>query len=391
MKRRKKAGAKPAFKVKGKSYTQAQVIAALKAYDKKRKKKPGRKGAFGKRNLAGSKQKSASGKPVTLTTPGRKRQAVSRSNRKKYQVSELSNRSKGRRTFRDSREDQAIRASEQLKEAREYVRTQKAKVVSGKVVGKFRPKKSDRLSFVFLGIKGGRLVRDSEKKGYLVYIDSRGRKRVIGDYRKGAPQARRLFSFDLAGTGKKTAIKKWFGIRKASPDEKERTTEIIKTVSEKEDVRQIKVFKPSKREGHEGITFDRFSDGLAIGIRKYIDRLSTRKQLTIDVAAIVEDRETHELRTVIFKVGFAQRDYQFFNKATYKDFIMKKVYAFFAQSLKNWELVTVGSSQFIKKMKVNTGKKRSQWKDKKGELWEKNEFAEVIIKRMDYRINRVRQ
>lgn len=264
------------------------------------------------------------------------------------------------------------------------IRVSKPELAAAKALARFKPLKKHVKSFVHIGLNGKPLPPTSTKKGIMVYVWQSKRPKKGKGSRSPAPLKfrpirqrgrasklvpRRRSSFNITDTGKKAAIKKFYS--------KSRTHS-----------RKLVTIRPTPSEKRDGINYNRFASRLARDLRSYVNSFRSRGSFLLDVSFTVRipraAPETHEIT-----LSFSQSELQHLTSAQYESFIRKKVYAFIAEQLSRHEQVTAGSARHIRSLAHNQGELRSDWLDRRGEPWEKQDFQTVRLESMSYKITRV--
>lgn len=256
---------------------------------------------------------------------------------------------------------------------------QKAKDKLRKALHGFRARKSERGKYVFVSTQGERLPPNSKRKGYLVYVDKKGKREVEwepGAKRKSKRIAGKLptpvpFSvrtYHLSGVKHPKAAKEIRPITRRTTLE---PTHLSGTKAE--------------RQRHRGISYDRIqkrvTDKLWNEVKYQVGRTTYVVQATFSVK--IKGRvESFTFWLEYFHAGRNQR-----NKSNVSKFLRASLYQFLAEELAKHELVTAGSAAFIRKM--NPGEKREDWLDRDGNKWEKNEWDVVTIQSFEFDILRV--
>lgn len=240
----------------------------------------------------------------------------------------------------------------------------------------FRPRKAERGKYVFIGTDGTRLAPNSKRKGYLVYVDRKGKreveaepaakskaKRVAGKFPTPSPVSVR--TFHLSGVKHPKAVK---SIRPTARKTAIAPTELETTKQEK-----------AKR---GGISYDRIhsrvTDKLWNEVRYQVGRATYVIQASFSVK-VKGKIESFTFWLEYFHAGRNQR-----NKGNVSKFVRAALYQFLAEELAKHEYVTAGSAAFIRRM--NPGLKVSEWLDRDGNRWEKNEWERVTIHSFDFEI-----
>ena len=263
-------------------------------------------------------------------------------------------------------------AAAQLRAKERAVKLERA---AKKAASKFRPRKGDKTSFVFIGKDGKRLPSTSRKKGYLIYVNQLGKKKFVKDARekKVSFQPKSFSGFQVTGLKhRKKAIKKFFA---ELTQTKTRTPRIIPTPGE-------------RLKGH-GVDFKRIARNIGNDIKKTAAKTRGGKQFVVDVNFTVREKGTKNKISYSIRTAFKQQDLQKISKVGYENFVMKSIYAFLAEELSRDELVSGGSARFIRMLPGNKRKKKANWKKANGEPWEKTEFALVEIIRVEWNIQKV--
>jgi hypothetical protein len=300
---------------------------------------------------------------------------------------------------RSPRRGQSVRFKTFTKEqlARQFAR-QKEKERSaklGKLVrgafSKFRPKKSERGSIVFINRSGKR--DRSGKVGYAVHITRTGKKRVVRQYdRKSGkvervPKARKISSIDVSRVRNKKAQKIFLQAH----------VNKVAAGSLRKIRRSGKV--SSAKDGKIDSTGTRFAGS---GKYRRIDIGSEAAQ-TIGKELVKAFRSVRSGRDFLVTFGIhvkkgnqrywfetsrriVRRDKQTLLLSEARAFVGREIYAFIARQLLAEGLVMRGSAQFISRLEENKGKKRKDW-TKDGFEWGGAGAEDVTIENVEWRFD----
>lgn len=239
-----------------------------------------------------------------------------------------------------------------------------------KATGKFRPKKTDRGNFVAVGTDGKRLQKG--KKGYLVYVDSKGRKawqwkrddsflakkirRMEVPFQKGRKQAaKRFLESQVEVTGKGLAAVKGSG--------------------------KIKPKGPYDFN-------DSVVNKMAGGIGKILRGQRSNRAFLLNALVLVTLPDGGE-KVYNVKVPIQRADHVAIERGGIINFLRHKFYAFMARELAFDGYVTSGSSNHIRALKENKGKQRKDW-TKDGQVWEGWDYQTVKIAAIDWEMQQLK-
>jgi hypothetical protein len=256
---------------------------------------------------------------------------------------------------------------------------------------KFRPRKSERGSIVFINRAGKR--DKSGKVGYAVHITRAGKKRIVRQYdRKSGkiervPKARKISSIDVSRVRNKRAQKKFL------------QAHVNKIAAGS--LRKIR--KSGKlRKGQQG---EIRSDGTRFsGKAKYkrID-IGSEAAKTIGKELVKAFKSVRSGRDFLVTFGIhvkkgnqrywfetsrriVRRDKQTLLLGEARAFVGREIYAFIARQLLAEGLVMRGSAQFIGRLSENKGKKRKDW-TKDGFEWGGAGAEDVTIENVEWRFD----
>lgn len=248
-------------------------------------------------------------------------------------------------------------------------RQQKRALLVKRAVRHFKPRKADRLSFVFVNLKGKRQSSGSRAKGAMVYVNSKGKKAVVRYKARVALAPVKQTVFKLHGPTRKTAAKKFY---------EERTFKI----------KTGRVIK-SEAEQSRGIDWRRFGNKAGKDLRNTVERFGrTRGQFIVNATVIVRYKDG-KTRAIEITLNFNRGEFQHLTSKNYKKFMQQKVAEALGRALDFTDSVTKTSRLHIQRLKANKGKAKKDWIDKRGHRWFRNEATEVRVERIDYTINRV--
>lgn len=254
-------------------------------------------------------------------------------------------------------------------------REQRAGDKARKALAKFRPRKAERRSFVFISTTGQRLKSVSRRSGYLVYVKQNGKKEFVPDpkEKRKQPKAKSFSSYRVTGLrNRKTAQRKFFAELTATKTKRPR---LLPT--------------PGERLKRQGIDLIRIAKNIGADLERTARGMRGGKQFVLDVEVTVKEKGSGIKHVYTVQIEFKQRDLQKIGKAGYRNFVLKSVYSFLAEQLSRDGLVSGGSARYIRALPQNKGEKKADWVDRKGEAWEKTEFAVVEIVRVQWDIRKV--
>ena len=256
-----------------------------------------------------------------------------------------------------------------IRTVRRVKRERQAKTAVNRAIRAFRPRKSERLSFVFVNLKGQRQKSGSRSKGVMLYVNSKGRKEVVRYKPRAKLRPVRQTLFKLHGPTRKIAARKFYQARTFRIKE----AAVIKT----------------KAERSTGIDWRRFSVKAGKDLRATVERFgSSRGQYTIHATVMVRYR-SGKTRAIEVEVNFSKSERQVLTSRNYQKFILGKISEALGRALDRIDAVTKTSARHIRRLKANKGESRDEWTDKRGHRWARNEHEEVTVERIDYRVNRV--
>lgn len=257
-------------------------------------------------------------------------------------------------------------------------------------VSKFRPAKSDRGKIVLIGaagdIQGKRQPLNTRRAVYAVYIPKspsakhkvyalRERRTVAGKKSRQysrVPRARSGSSLDLYDTPKK--------YQKAVADLYKPK---VKGASERDIGRYSARSKPGRELNWQTVS------------AKMVEVLWRTSAFTFgraDIPFIVRLEATFEvvgkLHTIrvedIFRRPFGKAEAKI--QAYFEPMIRRKLWALLAQELDTLNLVSKGSTRFIKNLALNKGKNRKNWVKRNGKSWEKKASKEAVLISVNFEV-----
>lgn len=271
---------------------------------------------------------------------------------------------------------------------------------------------------------GTRVPRNTRRKVYAFRVTRPSKKHPRGKLvpyytreeqhlkRKLPPKAIKAWDFDPTVFKSKQAVNWWW------------QDKVIQPAKGKAKVRQPRltpVVGSRKKEKDKGKPMhtlplekvNTFSVKQRKGVRRGLDFMSgvvpKVSQLLQDVANEVGEKRDLKVnwwarvrmpggkhRTFSGFVMFRQADMQqFMDLGFYEPFVAKALYANMAGSLAAEGMVTTGSSQYIRKLPINKGVPKSEWRDRNGMLWKHEhhhkrgaEMDEVTLERFDVTVEK---
>lgn len=239
-----------------------------------------------------------------------------------------------------------------------------------KATRKFRPKASDKGKFVAVGIDGKRLQKG--KKGYLVYVDSKGNK---------SWQWRRDKDF-LAKKIRRMEVPLTKGRKRAAKEFLESQVEITGTGRA-----AVKGSGKVKPKGPYDFN-DSVVAKMAAGIGNVLRGQRSNRAFLLNAMVLV-NLPGGEEKVYNVKVPILRADHLAIEKGGIINFLRLKFYAFMARELAFDGYVTSGSSNHIRSLKENKGKKRKDW-TKDGRVWEGWDYTTVKIDTIDWRMEQLK-
>ena len=186
---------------------------------------------------------------------------------------------------------------------------------------------------------------EEKRKGYAYYVSRSGKRLYLVrefkereqdfDGKPGTPSAKRFKSIDFSASRFRQAFK---AVRRAR---KQRFLPGANFLLRRR-------LEPTKRE-KSSIDFRRYADLVAKQLHSAQYATQSRKSFTVRTLVLTEtDKDP-----IGFEVDFGQGELQELPLRDYKSFSYSKLYAFFAESLKNAGLVSIGSAQYIFRLPEN--------------------------------------
>lgn len=266
-----------------------------------------------------------------------------------------------------------------------------------KVIGKFRPKKSDRGKIILLGAQGSRAAAGKNRRVIAIYVNTKGKKSVVRQYDRTEKKLekfaklRKVNSVDVSRVKSRRAQAKFlnaYSNRVAYGT----LSEIPESGKSNDAVRSRKISCAGTR--YCGQIFakriDRQSDAAKL-IGKELARASnstkSKRDFLVTIGISCQVVGTGETFFIVTRRRFARRDGQHTTNAEGIDFIGREIYGFLARDLQSRGLVMTGSATHIKNLPENKGvKNRHDWK-KDGFLWEAHDSDDVKLVQVEYRID----
>jgi hypothetical protein len=243
---------------------------------------------------------------------------------------------------------------------------------------KFKPRQGDRGKFVFVDTKGKANPQKKGRKGYAVYVTTTGKKWLQLEHKAKEPARARTRSKLLLPAGAR--------LRKAK--QKFTAARLVKVGQGKEERPLRKGFGTVNTGG----THD-FNAGavkrLAGQLRKYISNQASNRVYVVRFNALVKlpDGST---QAISGDVPIEYPDHAAISAIGVSAWVRHKFYAFMARELAYAGYVSAGSANHIRSLAVNQGKRRSQWKDSRGEPWAGRGKQQVEIQRIDWELEQAK-
>lgn len=264
---------------------------------------------------------------------------------------------------------------------------------------KFRPRKADRGRIVFVGVKGQRDARAKGRKGYPVYVSKTGRKQLVylrdrSTGRRVVPRPRKLASVKLPLAGRLS--------KKAAAFQGERrifVTAVAKPLKPGQLPKPPKKVPLIKRSGGararhaRGLRFaagSRAVEKMARDIRGAIEGQAGHRQFLIRVEVLLRLPDGSTERVEVF-VDIAKADHIAIAKGGIRNFVLQKFYYAFARALEAHGLVTRGSANHIRRLKVNQGREEDEdLLTASGQPWTGNDLQVCDILSMHWEVEQLK-
>lgn len=267
----------------------------------------------------------------------------------------------------------AKQVTAQKKRAKVAERKRFVKKQAREVRDKYRPRKSERGNLVLVGLDGKRIPKgNTRRKGVLVYVTTTGKKYAVEQIGK---------------TGFSPVTSKHVEI----PDKK-----IYKGAKKRFQRARREVFKRG------GVTdADIRKGGGSVNVRGTADDFNERvvKNIAGTIVEALENQESQrtfivtaniyvkgERKPFVVQTNIERGDRHAIHKAGVENFVRLKFYASLARELSSHGLVTSGSANHIRRLKINKGKPRSKWKQADGDLWRGVDKDVVKIDSIEWQI-----
>lgn len=262
--------------------------------------------------------------------------------------------------------------SQKLREQRERKRIAKQEERARAAVRRFRPRKADRGEYVMIGTKGGRNPQEKGHKGFMVYVDRRGRKKLEPGYKQDY-LAKKISDIEIPiFKTKNKARKKFLRARR---------------VLMKSGRFVVKGSGHLKMKGQYDFN-DKTVDKLAKAIKKTIVAQRSKRRFLITAMVLVRLPDGKE-KAYTVEVPIDKADHISIEIGGIRNFVRQKFYAFMARELAFDGYVTSGSANHIRRLKENEGLDRDDW-TKDGQVWEGHDYETVRILTIEYRIEQIK-
>lgn len=269
----------------------------------------------------------------------------------------------------------------------EIERTFKARAAKVKsAVRHFKVKKADRGKIVFVGVKGGRITGNTSRRGYAVYVNTKGKKQVVRQIARSTGRLekiaipRKLVSLDVSKVRSKRA-KTQFLTARANPIASRELRKHGKGISSK-GTRYAGKFATDK--------FYADADSVTVLSKELCaaaNKQRSKKDFLVTIGFHLTDKrgKKHWLE---LQRRFSRQDGQKAEIADVRQFFGREIYGFLANELQMRGLVLAGSAAHIQRLKENRGKKRGEW-TKDGFLWQGHDSENCKIESLEYRIDQL--
>jgi hypothetical protein len=254
------------------------------------------------------------------------------------------------------------REKNRLAKLRAFLTQRKAAAQYAKAKERFKPRKLERDSFVFIDRLGRRIGRPTSRaKGWWFYIDRGGRRHVQG---KGkVPALRRQTDFDVEGqkTYHPKAVSKW-----------------------ERKVKFVSFGRVTPATSTKGLSSEQVGKRLTQALQRAFRLAPRDKTMRVDV---------------IFHYGKKQSKFSFMLTSGqmklflegHTDFLKNLLWNHISTEMAMDNKVSEGSRKYIKQLKRNKGKKPSQWRTNRGEPWGKHKYKIVKLTKVEFSFKRIKR
>lgn len=240
-------------------------------------------------------------------------------------------------------------------------------------VKKFRVRKADRGSMVFIGTGGQRNPSKKGRRGFLVYVTRTGKKRLLKQPGNEPYRARTITDIQAPFKGGKKfrlateQFKKSRLIKTSEGGYVERGKGSLKTSNTQWDFTDKEVKKISN------------------SLSKAFKSVRSHRTFLVQAKILAYDSDGEE-HVFEINVPIDRADNIAIKLAGLQNFVRQKFYAELSAQLHYAGYVTSGSANHVRRLKQNTGKDRSEWKLDNGLKWRGNEDTVVKIRTISWRI-----
>jgi hypothetical protein len=262
--------------------------------------------------------------------------------------------------------------AKQHRERRDNLSRKFQKKRANKAKTGFKPGRRDRGKLFMVSGKGKRLKVTSGRKGYLVYVTKSGRKWLLKQRGKFPYKAERITRLP---SGPKS-------LRRVRETFQEKRRVLVATGRTRAMGRPVNRGAGEIRGERELI--NRLTDALTRSLRGQ----ESHRQFLLTILALVElpDKSKRVFRA---SVDISRRDHVTIKKGGVRNFVRQKVWGFLATELAFAGYVSGESDNHIRKLAVNRGKPRSQWKDKRDDRWAGADLEMARIISVEYKIEQL--
>ncbi len=279
-----------------------------------------------------------------------------------------------RKVVKSSQKLQTIshaRALKILAKQREREREEKLQKRAQKAINKFRPRKAERNKIVFIGTTGKRDAANKGRKGYMVYVDKRGKKKIIPDSKTGF-KSNKLAEVNIP-------LKK--NLKRVTRDFVETRRKLISTGK-----RIVKTSGSVKPKGAFDFS-DKVVSKISASLKKAFDSQVSQRRFLMNALVTVK-RPNGTTKTYSVQVPVAKPDHLAIKVGGMDNFIRQKFYAFLAKELAFDGFVTSGSANHVRRLAENEGQDRGEW-TKDGEVWEGHDYDTVKIIEIEWKVEQL--
>lgn len=308
------------------------------------------------------------------------------------------------------KQSRSVNVGKLLQKQKENRAKQRLQDRAESATNKFRPRKTDRNSIVFVG-RDGKREPGKGRKGYAISVNTRGKKKLLKDYKKGFKPVKLIdLNIPLTQDNVAKVTKFYRGKRRVALGQPTLPKQLIKPLSKRQREKLLK--QESKKfqknvarnvEDFGAITKesgiihpprvndfgDKVVGEISKSLKKAFDSSVGQREYIVTVLFLIRvpGERQDKVYEVVLQIG--RPDHLEIEQGGIANFVYKKIYSLLAKQLAFDGYVTTGSANHVRHLKENEDREQGEW-TKDHIAWEsRHDTTTVHIQQIEWKIEQM--